>query len=117
MSLPSLRVALVLSDLADREALRALYARSGWSAYTAATVREAARLLEADRMDLIVCDYALADGSWRDILAITGSRASDCPMVVASRFADEHMWAEVLNLGGFDMLAKPFDAQDILRVS
>jgi hypothetical protein len=37
--------------------------------------------------------------------------------IVASRLADEHMWAEVLSLGGFDLIAAPFELEDVLRVS
>jgi DNA-binding response OmpR family regulator len=29
--------------------------------------------------------------------------------------ADDHLWAEVLNLGGYDVLAKPFDGCELFR--
>jgi len=35
--------------------------------------------------------------------------------MVASRFADERFWAEALNLGAYDVLAKPFDAEEVNR--
>jgi hypothetical protein len=37
-------------------------------------------------------------------------------MIVTSRLADERLWAEVLNLGGYHLLAKPFDASEVVRV-
>jgi DNA-binding response OmpR family regulator len=37
-------------------------------------------------------------------------------LIVASRLADEYLWAEVLNLGGYDVLAKPFNAEEVRRV-
>src|ERR1019366_5350356 len=33
-----------------------------------------------------------------------------------SRLADERLWAEVLNLGWYDVLATPFDADEVYRV-
>jgi hypothetical protein len=36
--------------------------------------------------------------------------------VVASRHADENLWGEVLNLGGYDVLIKPFDCSEVTRV-
>jgi DNA-binding response OmpR family regulator len=30
--------------------------------------------------------------------------------------ADEYLWAEVLNLGGYDLLAKPFRDPEVKRV-
>lgn len=37
-------------------------------------------------------------------------------LIVASRLADERLWAEVLNLGGYDLLVKPFVADEVQRV-
>ena len=38
------------------------------------------------------------------------------PLVVTSRLADDYLWSEVLNLGGWDVLAKPFRQQEVLYV-
>jgi DNA-binding response OmpR family regulator len=35
---------------------------------------------------------------------------------VTSRTADECLWAEVLNLGGYDVLAKPFNSNEFIQV-
>jgi len=35
---------------------------------------------------------------------------------VTSRLADERLWAEALNLGAYDVLAKPFDSTEAMRV-
>jgi len=37
-------------------------------------------------------------------------------LVVTSKLADESLWAEVLNLGGDDVLAQPFDHEEVTRV-
>ena len=37
-------------------------------------------------------------------------------MIVTSRLADERLWAEALNLGAYDVLAKPFDRTEAMRV-
>ncbi len=37
-------------------------------------------------------------------------------VIVASRLADEHLWVEVLNLGGHDVLLTPFDRNELFRV-
>jgi DNA-binding response OmpR family regulator len=37
-------------------------------------------------------------------------------LLVTSRHADENLWAEVLNLGGYDVLLKPFDGAEVTRV-
>ena len=37
-------------------------------------------------------------------------------LVVTSRLADDRLWAEVLNLGGWDVLSTPFEAAELIRV-
>ena len=34
---------------------------------------------------------------------------------MASRFADDYLWVEALNLGAYDVLAKPFDITELTR--
>ena len=38
------------------------------------------------------------------------------PVIVSSLTADERLWAEVLDLGGYDLLMTPFDATEIQNV-
>jgi hypothetical protein len=36
-------------------------------------------------------------------------------LIVPYRLADEYLWAEALNLGAFDVLAKSFDGNEVDR--
>jgi DNA-binding response OmpR family regulator len=36
-------------------------------------------------------------------------------LIVASRLADERLWAEALNLGAWDVLATPFNRNELIR--
>jgi hypothetical protein len=35
---------------------------------------------------------------------------------VTSSCADEYLWAEVLNLGGFDVIAQPFNPEELRHI-
>src|ERR1035441_7972483 len=37
-------------------------------------------------------------------------------LILTSRLADERLWAEGLNLGAWDVLAKPFQTEEAIRV-
>ena len=64
---------------------------------------------------VIVCERDLPDGTWKDVLEIAASIPQPPPVIVTSRLADDYLWAEVLNLGGYDVLAKPFDPREVAR--
>jgi FixJ family two-component response regulator len=58
---------------------------------------------------VVVCEEHLPDGNWRDIVGVAETLYNPPPVIVTSRLADEHLWTEVLSLGGYDVLAKPLE--------
>ena len=64
---------------------------------------------------VVICERDLPDGSWKDVLAITMSLHNPPPVIVTSRLADDYLWMEVLNWGGYDVLAKPLDQCELNR--
>lgn len=71
----------------------------------------------ADRpTDIVISNAELPDGTWRDMLALSRSLPDPPSVIVASRLADERLWAEVLNLGGYDLVAKPLEGRELLRI-
>jgi DNA-binding response OmpR family regulator len=65
---------------------------------------------------VVIAKSDLPDGSWQEMLGHL--RCLVCPplLIVTSRTADEQLWAEVLNIGGYDVLAQPFERDEMVRV-
>jgi DNA-binding response OmpR family regulator len=74
------------------------------------------KVLEGGGISIVVCEDNLPDGTWRDVLDSVLSLAGRPILIVTSNFADERLWAEVLNLGGFDVVNKPFQRKELRRV-
>lgn len=100
----------------DHAALRCILQQSSWDVVGAECCETAFRLLSADSIPIVIANDVLPDGDWRRVLTHTLSRPHPPKLIVASRLADDRLWAEVLNLGGYDLLAKPFDADEVRRV-
>jgi len=54
--------------------------------------------------------------TWRELLDRTRRLPHPPLVIVTSRLADEQLWAEALNLGAYDVLAKPYDRTEVTRV-
>ena len=67
-------------------------------------------------ISVVICEALLPDGDWKDVLACMGQTKTSSVLVVTSKIADESLWAEVLNLGGYDVLAQPLDREEVTRV-
>jgi DNA-binding NtrC family response regulator len=105
----------VNSNAEDRLSLKRILGSNGWTIQGAESIREATPLLKA-RPSLILCEKDLPDGNWKDIFREAQRLDNSAPFVVVSRNADQRLWAEVLNLGGFDVLLKPFVWSEVKRV-
>ncbi len=88
----------------------------GWQLSTASTLSSALRALRQLRCPVVVCERDLPLGDWKDLLEHTRQLTSPPLLIVASRHADDALWAEALNLGAYDVLAKPFDRLETVRV-
>ena len=66
--------------------------------------------------EVVICERDLHLGSWKDVLEEVTILPDPPSLIVTSRQADERLWAEALNLGAYDVLAKPFDRNETTRV-
>jgi DNA-binding response OmpR family regulator len=89
---------------------------SAWRLSRVSGYEKAITYLTRNRVAIVVCESELPDGSWRDILLDIRSHSAPPVLIVTSRQADEYLWAEVLNLGGYDLLSEPFDDEEVRRV-
>ena len=108
-------VLLVSGQPADRRSLQQILARSCWKLQVSATCAEGLALLRQKRVPVVICDAGQSDTDWRLLLNGMSDLPSRSALIVSSRLADERLWAEVLNLGGYDVLSTPFDRREVLR--
>jgi DNA-binding response OmpR family regulator len=81
-----------------------------------ATLTAALLALQKHQFAIVVCERDLPPGSWKDVLEQVAILPDPPSLIVTSRLADERLWAEALNLGAYDVLAKPFDNTEVMRV-
>jgi DNA-binding NtrC family response regulator len=116
---PRCVIVLAASPLAeDHTSLQALFHYPNWRVHSARTYQEAEAILRENRVEVVICcESIFPDGhSWMELLDVAQTMKPPPPMIVADRLADNWLWAEVLRLGAFDLLMKPFDATEVFRV-
>jgi DNA-binding response OmpR family regulator len=81
-----------------------------------ATLASGLAALRKRQFEVVVCERDLPPGSWKDVIDQVSILPDPPSLIVTSRLADERLWAEALNLGAYDVLAKPFDRTEAIRV-
>lgn len=100
-------ILLVEDDRALATGLIFTFEEEGFRTLHAATVKAALEMFEANRIDLIVLDVMLPDGSGYDICK-TIRRKSDVPIIFLTSCDDEVNIVMGLDGGGDDYVTKPF---------
>ena len=83
---------------------------------TCASADRALAVLRTSSYAIILWDADLASSTWQEMLEYLSLLPDPPLLIVTSRLADEYLWAEALNLGAWDVLAKPFDREEVSRV-
>jgi len=100
----------------DHLFLRNIFSHSKWRISGVQCWREALDYLSERRTAVVICERDLPDSDWKKVLVELSSMPDSPLLIVTSRSADDHLWAEVLNLGGYDVLMKPFETLEVVRV-
>ena len=99
----------------DILSLARIFDHSSWNFNSATSMQAGLRFLATTPVEVVLCDRSLPDGDWRDLLNALSTLENSPQMIVTAHDADDHLWAEVLNLGAYDVLAKPFNATEVYR--
>ncbi|MGC4053365.1 MAG: hypothetical protein QM757_29030 [Paludibaculum sp.] len=120
----TVRVLLVSEAQEDHAYLRHLLAdpRDGlpadcrWVLYSSHSVPSALGVLADHQIPIVLSECELGPDTWRSMLGALASFPRPPLLIVVSRLDDECLWSEALNLGVYDVLAKPLAAEEVLRI-
>lgn len=100
----------------ERQLLRDTFQRCGWRLFEACDRGRGLQSLERNPVQVVIAESDLPKWNWQKVLGDLRDLAFPPQLVVTSRTADEHLWAEVLNIGAYDVLAQPLDREEVRRV-
>ncbi|MEO8197725.1 MAG: sigma-54 dependent transcriptional regulator [Thermoanaerobaculia bacterium] len=114
-------MALRLLLVEDRESLRKMLVRAlggeGYDVVAAGDLAAARAVFAAgERIDLVLSDLMLPDGSGLDVLTVARARTPPPPVVVLTGFGSVAAAVAAMKLGAADFLEKPVDLDRLFRL-
>jgi len=114
-AIPNPTILGVFSAWEDRTMLASIFAQSNWKVRFTRALPQTQTALSKSAAGVVISDACLSDGHcWKELLHEMQGLEDPPLLIVADRLADERLWAEALNLGAYDLLAKLFDAREVL---
>lgn len=105
---------LVVDDEKNQRELLANFLRDlGYTVHAAAGRAEAFRVLERERVDLVLSDYTLGDGTGADILEHVRRTNPLVQFILFTAFGSVKRAVDFMKQGAADYLAKPLDLDEL----
>ncbi len=106
-------VLVITSDNAAYRRLESIFGHSKWHLHRVRQASEAPFFLEDHPAPIVITE----DCAWREALARLSHFGDPAPrVIVASRLADDPLWQEVLEQGGYNVIRTPFDPSEVYWV-
>ena len=88
-----------------------LFRYFNWSMRRLQTCHEALAFLRQNPVPLVISWCEMPDGNWKDLLRQLPLLTKPPLLAVSYQPTGRYFWSEVISLGGYDVLVKPFGAQ------
>ena|SRR5579884_2215207 len=95
--------------------LQQIAEQAGWRLEVCRTWKGALDAAERLGATVVIYDRDANPDGWQKALRRTLHLSARPSFLLVSRFADERMWAELLDNGGYDLLTAPLEAHEVVR--
>jgi len=111
-------VAVLLVSPIDEDVrkLESIFSHSNWKLFRVAHQDEAVRFLSQNPTPVVITDCGCGEPLSRTITKLAELCSPPPRVIVASRLADDPLWVQVLDCGGYNVLQKPFDPHEVYWV-
>lgn len=103
-------VLAIVPNVNDQISLQNAFQNTAWRLLFVPSLLDALHHPELARVPALICSQ-----EWKKALDAFSGVPNGPKIIVASRFADERLWEEVLTCGGYDVLSLPCDRQELFR--
>jgi DNA-binding NtrC family response regulator len=109
-------VLVASADIDHRRSLEQVFATLSLNVISCSALKQAAEVLSRQTVNLVFCDDALTDGSYRDLLTNTLAGRKIPRLVVTMRMGEWEEYLDAMRSGAFDALRRPCHPTDVEMV-
>jgi DNA-binding NtrC family response regulator len=106
----------ILADPSDRDLVRQFTDRNQWGLNVVAAVEHAAVSTWIEVSPVILLDRDLAGQDWRSTVRMLAAHTPAPSVILASPVLDSYLFSEVVHHGGYDVISKPLQLDELRRM-
>jgi DNA-binding response OmpR family regulator len=104
---------LAVAAMKESSEIERILSHTRWQSHVVHSTHDAKQVLRSLPISVVLCEHRLPDGTWLDLMRETEQYGRRPQVIVLSEFADTALWAEVLNRGGYGLLATPLEPREV----
>ncbi|MBI5187519.1 MAG: response regulator [Nitrospirae bacterium] len=89
----------------------------GFQVSVASSGKEAIRLFNSERPNIMILDIGLPDMDGLELLSKVKTASPDTKVIVTTGYSNTEIQQKAFSLGASNYLTKPFDIHDLLRIA
>ena len=113
---PRFRCVYLTSSNREAERAAALVEPEGIRLCHATRLEDAEAWLRFSGSHVLLTDCTFRGGDWRDALNMAFQQNVPIAVIVAARLVDDQLWLEAVQRGAYDLVQKPFKADELRRI-
>ncbi|MEH6407784.1 MAG: sigma-54 dependent transcriptional regulator, partial [Leeuwenhoekiella sp.] len=110
------QILIVEDDVAFCKMLCTFLEKKGYGVFSAYTAEEAFRLLDTNKIGLVITDVRLPDKNGLDLLKHVKNHYTYIPVILMTGYAEVSMAVQAIKLGAFDYISKPVRPDELLTI-
>jgi DNA-binding NtrC family response regulator len=111
---PTATILLVDDDSSFRTTIEILLKRNGFEVITADGLNQAVENIKTKKIDLIISDLKMSDGTGLDLLARTRELQCQAAIIIQTAFGSVRNAVSAIRQGAYDYITKPFKNEELL---
>lgn len=107
-------ILLVDDDLEFRKTVEIILSKNGYKVSTADGIQTAVVALKSNKIDLMITDLKMNDGTGMDLLAKSKTIHNEIGVIILTAYGSIRNAVEAMRQGAYDYIAKPFRNEELL---
>jgi len=113
---PNPGILLVDDDVEFRKSIEILLKKNNYNVFSAGGVLSALEILKLQRIDLVITDLKMTDGSGLDLMEKTRELSQEIAIIIQTAYGSIKNAVAAMRQGAYDYITKPFRNEELLII-
>lgn len=105
---------LIEDDLTYSKIIRRFLEKNGYLVSYTSKLKEGITLIQKEKIDLVITDYRLPDGTGMEVLEYVVATKSRIPVILITNYSDIRTAVRAIKIGAFEYITKPINPDELL---